>query len=276
MKKLLLFIFIIFLLSCSQIKITKNITIDFNKIFKIKKNVSRKIRIGIDKGYLKTAEGRISREIIKDFLKYSNIKSYSIRNLNKDKLLNDYKNRKLDIMISDNDKIPYKTQLSSPFLSDGIYFLTQTDNKKNINVNNITANIKTGFLNRSYASGYMEKKYGKRNNHLKYIYLDNLLNDFDHYKMDMMIISRNNYYENIYFIPSRTLFFINYNTYSSVLLQDTGIRERFNDYLKKYNRNFDWSDKIFIKKAYVRYFEKLIKDMDRFTARTINDFKELK
>jgi len=266
MKRLFLLIIILSFLSCKDIKIPKNFKIDFGKYFKFKKKAVRKINIGINKSYLKTAEGRISREIVKDFMKYSGIKSSSIKKLENDKLIKDYKSGKLDVMISDPGKIPFKNQLSSPFLSDGIYFLTQTDNKKKINVNNLTGNIKTAFLNNSYASGYMEKKYGKRNNHLKYIYLDNMLNDFEHYKMDLIIINRDNYYENIFSLPSRTLSFFNFNGYSSVMMKDSGIREKFNGYIAKYNRNFDWSEKIFIKKTYVRYLENIIKDMDKFTA----------
>ncbi|MBN2544498.1 MAG: hypothetical protein JXB50_01795 [Spirochaetes bacterium] len=276
MKRLYLIFFIIILLSCGQIKITKNFTIDFNKILKVKKKINRKIRIGIDKNYLKTSDGRITRQIIKDFLKYRNIKDYSIKKLNKDKMVKDYGMRKLEIIISHPDKQPYKNQLSLPFLSYGIYFLTQTDSRKKININKLTANIKSGFLNNSYASRYMESRYGKRYNHLKYIHFENLLDDFKKYKMDLMIISRENYYDNIFSIPSKTLSFINFNSYSSVIISDNNFREQFNNYLKKYNRNFDWQDKIFIKKSFIGYFEKFIRNMDNFTVRTIKEFKEMK
>ena len=59
-------------------------------------------------------------------------------------------------------------------------------------------------------------------------------------------------------------------------MHDAQTRERFNGYIAKYNRNFDWSDKIYIKKEYIRYLANMIRGMDKITSDAIKEFKEMK
>lgn len=213
-------------------------------IFSCTDKKSQNIVIGFDSNYIRTIEGKISRKIMTDYLIKNGTDKYEFKTYKHDDLIKNLNNGKLDIALDDFDKnkIAGRYFYSDNIFCDAVYFVMKEEKSRIFKYPDSLKIMSSGTI---YRSNEYDMLIDIKSDRKKY-YMDfqNLLKDFKEEKIDIAIVNRKDFYDNIMILPDTYLFFIETGkSYGKILFSKKTHNDSFRKYLENRKiRKHDWSD----------------------------------
>ena len=243
-----------------------------------KKKNNRKIHILINENYYNSYHGKYSEIILADFFSSNPTvvrRAFGLGNIQKKISKNDYKIIKKDTIFKDEiDQYDIVIGFqrgdyhhSQKIFSDALYFLLDNEIINDFTYPDSLLKYQTGILYNSSGYDYIESinpitktKYLKINTLYKYSAISNLINDFYKKKIDIILLDREEFYDNIDILPVSVLFFIEYNSpFGEFLFKEIEPKNIFDNYLSQRSfKEHEWIDLV-KKDVYQKRYKKFNK-----------------
>lgn len=224
------------------------------KVDKFSKSKSKYTMVLIEKGNADPFIINLKKKIFKDFYKESGIRlklKYSV--LDGVSYENKADIGDFDIIFERKDEYKSKYFLSEKIFTNAVYFLIDESKEADFNYPNSFLKGNVGAVFNSASHIYVESLNDvtkKKNLEMKNLSLYSneysLIDDFLKKRLDIIILDRNTFYENVPTLPASVLFFIEYGeAYDGFTFKDKSVREKFDRYLEsRKSRERDYFDLI--------------------------------
>ena len=159
------------------------------------------ILVGYNNSYANSYYGSLSKKILINFFKQNTIRNYKFIEIDDSKYDN------VDFLLSES-RVQKGFKYNKILFKDAIYFLAEDVSVKEFNYPDNIYDLNTGIIIDSLSQKYVSENFDIKDNFLFYKDVNNLLNDFNNKKIQLVILDRDDYYKNLIILPKKYLFFV--------------------------------------------------------------------